>query len=197
MAKKRRWAILPSFPRSRRPGSFGRPACSSPPPSSVRPEPKTHFFEISSSFLKCCPLPLTLALHAPHPIDGPLSSKNAIFSHAFLSIVILYNLVFLPAFGPSWTPWGWCWRGRTGCCSRSWWRESGTATRQTPTASKTIIRGFKLGHDQKLFHFVGNFSIAKKYGCCFCWCGSLWQSRKGKKCSFVCEIKKPRWLSYF
>ena len=34
-----------------------------------------------SSFLD--PIPLTLVLHVPHPIDGPLSSKNIIFSTCF------------------------------------------------------------------------------------------------------------------
>ena len=85
--------------------------------------------------------------------------------------------MLLPASGPSWTPWGWCWLGRTGCCSRSWWRGNGMESRRTPTASKTIIRGFKLNR------WTTNFFIlwaTLRFGCCCCY-GSLWQSRKEKE----------------
>ena len=44
------------------------------------------------------PVPLTLALHVPHPIYGPLSSETLSLALASLK---LSKTFFLPAFGPS------------------------------------------------------------------------------------------------
>ena len=63
--------------------------------SQLSPSRTWNTFLIFCFFFFSDPLPLTLALHVPHPIDGPLSSKNIIFSTCFSKTRFSYQLLDL------------------------------------------------------------------------------------------------------